>query len=360
MDISIDFEQNSLMKNFAKTDDIIKDMKEIIETSRNAAYKAVNTVLLQRNWLIGYRIAEEGFQGADRAGYGANMIAGLSKTLTAEYGKGFTKTNLYHFYSFYKEYPEIFHAVSGKSLLLLSWTHYRILLQVNDKQARDWYEKEAVSQAWSVRTLQRNVSSQYYYRMLKTQKKDMVKREMEELTAGYEQDKLEFIKNPVIAEFLGFSSDTDFTENDLEKSILSNLQKFLMEMGKGYAFVARQQHIYTEKQDYYIDLVFYNYILKCFVLIDLKTDKISHQDVGQMDMYIRMYDELKRSEGDNPTIGIVLCSDTDEDIARYSVMNGNEQLFASKYKLYLPTEEELRAEIEAQKMMFYLQQKNKK
>ena len=359
MDISADFEQNILMKNFSKTDDIVNDMKEIIERSRNAAYKAVNTLLLQRNWLIGYRIAEEGFQGAERAEYGANMIAGLSKALTSAYGKGFTKTNLYHFYSFYKEYPEIFHTVSGKSLPLLSWTHYRILLQVSDKQAREWYEREAVSQTWSVRTLQRNVSSQYYYRMLKTQKKDMVEREMKEKTAGYQQDRLEFIKNPVIAEFLGFSSDTDFTESDLEKSILSNLQKFLMELGKGYAFVARQQHIHTEKQDYYIDLVFYNYILKCFVLIDLKTDKISHQDVGQMDMYIRMYDELKRNEGDNPTIGIVLCSDTDEDIARYSVMHGNEQLFASKYKLYLPTEEELRAEIETQKMMFYLQQKNK-
>ena len=157
----------------------------------------------------------------------------------------------------------------------------------------------------------------------------------------------------------GLSQSTDFTESDFEKSILSNLQKFLMELGKGYAFVARQQHIHTEKQDYFIDLVFYNYILKCFVLIDLKTSKVSHQDVGQMDMYIRMYDELKRSEGDNPTIGIVLCADTDEDIARYSVLHGNEQLFASKYKLYLPTEEELRAEIEAQKAMFYLQQSEK-
>ena len=257
IDISAEFEQNILMKNFSKTDDIVNDMKEIIERSRNAAYKAVNTLLLQRNWLIGYRIAEEGFQGADRAEYGANMIAGLSKALTSAYGKGFTKTNLYHFYSFYKEYPEIFHTVSGKSLPLLSWTHYRILLQVSDKQAREWYEREAVSQTWSVRTLQRNVSSQYYYRMLKTQKKDMVEREMKEKTAGYQQDRLEFIKNPVIAEFLGFSSDTD------------------------------------------------------------------------------------------------------EDIARYSVMHGNEQLFASKDKLPLPTEEELRAEIETQKMMFYLQQKNK-
>lgn len=229
-----------------------------------------------------------------------------------------------------------------------------------DKKARDWYENEAVTQTWSVRTLQRNISSQYYYRMPQTQKQELVENEMKELTAEYQNNKLEFIKNPVITEFLGLSSNTDFTESDLEKSILSNLQQFIMELGKGYAFVARQQHIQTEKQDYYIDLVFYNYILKCFVLIDLKTTKISHQDVGQMDMYIRMYDELKRTENDNPTIGIVLCSDTDEDIARFSVMHGNEQLFASKYKLYLPTEEELRAEIETQKSMFYLKQNESK
>lgn len=232
-------------------------------------------------------------------------------------------------------------------------------MQVIDDKARAWYEKEAAKQTWSVRTLQRNISSQYYYRLLQTQKKDLVENEMKKLTAEYQSDKLEFIKNPVIAEFLGLASNTDFTESDLEKRILSNLQKFLMELGKGYAFVARQQHIHTEKQDYFIDLVFYNYILKCFVLIDLKTQKITHQDVGQMDMYIRMYDELKRSDGDNPTIGIVLCTDTDEDIAKYSVLHGNEQLFASKYKLYLPTEEELRAEIETQKVMFYLQQEEK-
>lgn len=357
-DKTIDYGETAPMINFVRTDDIVKDLCGIIESSRETAYKAVNTALIQRNWLIGCRIAEEGFQGADRAEYGSGIIAKLAKELTLEYGKGFTKTNLYSFYLFYKEYPNIFHSLSGKSTPLLSWTHYRILLQVNDKEARDWYEREAVNQTWSVRALQRNISSQYYYRMLQTQKKDIVKREMEELTAEYQNNKLEFIKNPVIAEFLGFSSNTDFTESDLEKSILSNLQKFLMELGKGYAFVARQQHIHTEKQDYYIDLVFYNYILKCFVLIDLKTEKITHQDVGQMDMYIRMYDELKRSEGDNPTIGLVLCSDTDEDIARYSVLHGNEQLFASKYKLYLPTEEELKAEIETQKMMFYLQQES--
>lgn len=356
----INVEQNSIMANFVKTDDIVKDMCGIIESSREAAYQAVNVALVQRNWLIGYRIAVEELGGENRAEYGASVIKKLAKELTAEYGKGFTKSNLYSFYAFYKAYPEIFQTVSGKSANLLSWSHYVALLQVSDVKARTWYEKESFEQTWSVRTLQRNISSQYYYRMLQTQKTETVEEEMKELTVDYQNDKLEFIKNPVVTEFLGLSSNTDFTESDLEKSILSNLQHFLMELGKGYAFVARQQHIHTEKQDYYIDLVFYNYILKCFVLIDLKTQKITHQDVGQMDMYIRMYDELKRSEGDNPTIGIVLCSDTDEDIARYSVMHGNEQLFASKYKLYLPTEEELRAEIETQKTMFYLQQQDNK
>lgn len=348
------------MKDFVKTDDIVKDMRGIIEHSRNAAYKAVNTILVQRNWMLGYRIAEEELGGADRAEYGLQVIKKLAKELTEEYGKGFTKSNLYSFYSFYKEYPKIFQTVSGKSPVILSWSHYLVLLQVNDKKARAWYEREAFHQTWSVRTLQRNVSSQYYYRMLQTQNCDGVEKEMKDVTEEHTNQKLEFIKNPMIAEFLGIPLNTDFTENDLEKSILSNLQNFLIELGKGYAFVARQQHIHTEKQDYYIDLVFYNYILKCFVLIDLKTEKITHQDVGQMDMYIRMYDELKRNEDDNPTMGIILCSDTDEDIAKYSVLHGNEQLFASKYKLYLPTEEELRAEIETQKAMYYLQQKNDK
>lgn len=248
--------------------------------------------------------------------------------------------------------------MSGKSAFKLTWTHYRILLQVHDETARKWYEKEAYEQTWSVRTLQRNIDTQYYYRLLKSQDKKAVEHEMREKTSAYQNDKLEFIKNPVMVEFLGLTPDSSFTETKLETSIITNLQKFLMEMGKGYAFVARQQHIHTEKQDYYIDLVFYNYILKCFVLIDLKTERITHQDVGQMDMYIRMYDELKKSSDDNPTLGIVLCSETDEDIAKYSILHGNEQLFAGKYKLYLPTEEELREEIETQKAIFYLQQKD--
>ena len=352
-----DVAKNNLMTNFVKTDDILKDMCGIIEFSQKAAYQAVNTTLVQRNWMIGYRIAEEEFGGEERSEYGLKVIKKLSKELTNLYGKGYDRGTLYRCLRFYRMFPEIVASLRQQSGIILSWTHYRILLQVEDKKARDWYEKEAAEQTWSVRTLQRNISSQYYYRMLQTQKQELVENEMKELTAEFQNDKLEFIKNPVVAEFLGLASNTDFTESDLEKSILTNLQKFLMELGKGYAFVARQQHIHTEKRDYFIDLVFYNYIPKCFVLIDLKTKAITHQDVGQMDMYIRMYDELKRSEGDNPTIGIVLCSDTDEDVARYSVLHGNEQLFASKYKLYLPTEEELRAEIETQKAMFYLQQK---
>ena len=350
-------DQESSPIQYNSTGDILQDMRSIIETARDNAYRAVNMSLVRRNWLLGRRIAEEELGGGDRAEYGLEIIKKLSKELTDEYGKGFTKTNLYNFYLFYKTFPEIFQTASGKSIPMLTWSHYETLLRAKDRTARAWYAKEAAEQTWAVRTLRRNIDTQYYYRLLSSQNAEPVETEMRERTTDYQQDKLEYLKNPVVAEFLGLSSNIDMTETQLESAILSNLQRFLMELGKGYAFVARQQHIHTEKQDYYIDLVFYNYILKCFVLIDLKMGKITHQDVGQMDMYIRMYDELKRSEGDNPTLGIVLCSETDEDIARYSVMHGSEQLFASKYKLYLPTEEELRAEIEAQKAIFYLQQR---
>ena len=351
----------SMVVKYQKTENVLEDVCSIIDSAKSYAYQSVNIALVQRNWLIGYRIAEEELKGKDRADYGFEVIKNLSKELTKKYGKGFNKTNLYNYSLFYKMFQNIFHSVSGKFERLLSWTHYRILLHVFDKEARDWYAKEAFEQTWSVRTLQRNISSQYYYRLLKSQVKEPVILEMKEKTK--ENDllyKLEFVKNPVIAEFLGFSLNQSFTESELESSIISNIQNFLIELGKGYAFVSRQQHIHTEKQDYYIDLVFYNYILKCFVLIDLKTKKITHQDIGQMDMYVRMYDELKKSKDDNPTIGILLCSDTDEDIAKYSILNGNEHLFTSKYKLYLPTEEELRTEIENQKMLFKLQHQDKK
>ena len=338
---------------YVNSNDLLSDAKVIIESAQKTAFAAVNVALVNRNWLLGKRIAEEELKGEGRAEYGAEIIKNLAKNLTKTYGKGFTQRNLYNCEKFYEMYPEILQSLAAKSIL--SWTHYTVLMQVSDPVARQWYEKEALGEMWSVRTPQRNIDSQYYYRMLSSQVKEPVKQEMESLTEKYQKDKLKFIKNPMVVEFLGLTSDTSFTESKLESSIITHLQKFIMEMGKGYAFVARQQHIHTTKQDYYIDLVFYNYILKCFVLIDLKTSKITHQDVGQMDMYIRMYDELKRGEGDNPTLGIVLCSETDEDIARYSVLRGNEQLFASKYKLYLPNEELLRAEIESQKAIFQIQ-----
>jgi len=278
----------------------------------------------------------------------------LSEELTAAYGKGFSARNLRNFRQFYVLFPdkEIWHTRVPN----LTWSHIRTLLRVTNEDARMWYMNEAAQQTWSVRTLDRNISSQYYHRLLQSPKKEVVVAEMKSLTASYEGDKLEFIKNPVVAEFLGIAPNMDFTESKLESAILTHIQKFLMEMGKGYAFVARQQHISTDAGDYFIDLVFYNYILKCFLLIDLKTSQISHQDVGQMDMYVRMYDDMKRTNGDNPTIGLILCSETSRDIARYSALHENPQLFTAKYLTYLPSEEELRKEIELQKEIFRLQQ----
>ena len=331
--------------------DFVLEIKQIVAQARQKAYAAINSAMVDAYWQMGKRIVEQEQFGKERADYGAQLLKSLSKELTAEFGKGFSVGSLYYYRQFYLIFPEIF----ATPWRILTWSHYKRLMQVSNTNARAWYLKEAAEQMWSYRTLDRNIGSQYYERLLLSQHKDTVEAEMRTLTQPFERDRMEFIKNPMITEFLGLSGSMDFTESKLESCIITNIQKFLMELGKGYAFVARQQHIHTEKEDYYIDLVFYNYILKCFVLVDLKTSKITHQDVGQMDMYIRMYDELKRGEGDNPTIGIVLCSDTDEDIAKYSVLHGNEQLFASKYKLYLPTEEELRAEIETQKEMFYLQ-----
>ena len=336
------------------TGDIYKDMRAIIEQTRNHAYQAVNTAMLQRNWLLGKRIADEEMQGENRAEYGKEIITRLAEHLTNSYGKGYAKSNLYQFVQFYKFFPNIFHTVSGKSQIL-SWSHYRNLLRVTDKKARDWYEQEAINEAWSTRTLDRNISSQYYHRLLQSQNKQVVESEMRQLTTPYQQDKLEFIKNPIVAEFLGLSPNSDFTETKLETSIITHIQKFVMELGKGYAFVARQQHIKTDIGDYFIDLVFYNYILKCFLLIDLKTARITHQDVGQMDMYVRMYDNLKLTEGDNPTIGLILCSETSEDMARYSVLHDNERLFQARYLTYLPSLEQLKEEIDQQQEIVRLQ-----
>jgi predicted nuclease of restriction endonuclease-like (RecB) superfamily len=249
---------------------------------------------------------------------------------------------------------DLYNIMASTYPLRLTWTHYSIILQESNAEARTWYENEAANEMWSTRTLQRNISSQYYHRMLQSQNKTAVHDEMVKLTQPL-QDKLEYLKNPVVAEFLGFKNNAEYTESRLEQSIIDHLVPFLMELGKGFAFVDRQKHIHTEKEDYYIDLVFYNYHLRCFVLIDLKTKKLNYQDVGQMDMYVKMYDELVRPEGHNPTIGLLLCADTDDDVAHYSVLNGSDQLYAAKYLTYMPTQDELRREIEQQKEFFRLQ-----
>lgn len=233
----------------------------------------------------------------------------------------------------------------------LSWSHIRLIMRVENTQARDYYLQETAEQHWSVRTLERNINTLYYQRLLASQRKDIVVEEMQQKTAEFQQDPYEFIKNPAVLEFLNIPTHYAYNENDLEKNLINNLQQFLLELGKGFAFVARQKHIRTETQDFYIDLVFYNYILKCFVIIELKTDKITHQDIGQLDMYVRMFDDLEKSETDNPTIGILLCTQTDQTIAKYSVLAENKHLFATKYMPYLPTEEELAEEIEHQKQI---------
>lgn len=386
------------------SDKLYQDACTLIEQAQREAYRQVNETLIKRNWLLGMRIQHDVLKDK-RAEYGEQVVKNLSKSLTERYGNGFQLANIYHFIAFYNYHPDIFYAMSRKSgdtgqnifyaasrksenvpsltgeseimnemcsqssiadilqsltakvPIRLTWTHYRIILQESNKEARDWYEQEAAREMWSTRMLQRNVSSQYYHRLLQSQNKEAVHNEMQKLTSPL-QDKLEYLKNPVVAEFLGFKNKTDYTESKLEDSLLSHLTQFLMELGKGFAFVDRQKHIHTEKEDYYIDLVFYNYHLRCFVLIDLKTTKLRYQDVGQMDMYVKMYDELVKSEGHNPTIGILLCAETDEDVAHYSVLNGNDQLYAAKYLTYMPTKEELRREIEQQKEFFLLQNKN--
>lgn len=355
---------------------LLKDTCLIIEQAQNYAYRAVNTFLTIRNWMIGERISREMLEGKERAAYGKQIVAQLADALTDKYGKGFDRISLNKYVKFYRLFPEIgdlvnpqnvefrnrdslspqFQLVDIQNKKMLPWTLYRELIRVENKDARVWYEQEALREGWSVRTLHRNIGSQYYQRIIQSIDKQPVENEMHRLASKSQNDPKEFIKNPVVAEFLGFPTNTSFTESKLETAIIDNLQQFIMELGKGYAFVARQQHIRTDMGDFFIDLVFYNYVLKCFLLIDLKTSPITHQDVGQMDMYVRMYDEQKRIKGDKPTVGLVLCSDTSADMARYSVLRDNNRLFQAKYLTFLPTEDELRREIERQKEIFMLQQ----
>ena len=328
----------------------VDDIRAIIEQGKQQAYMSVNAAMIETYWHIGERIVEEEQQGSKRAEYGAQIIDFLAEKLADEYGESYSPRYLRSFRQFYALFPDF--DIWKSRFPNLTWTHIYRTLRVGDDTAIRWYLGEASAQMWSVRTLDRNISTQYFERHLSApqlQESDAVVTHIKQA---------ELIKNPVMAEFLGFKRDQTYSETDLENAIISHLQDFLMELGKGFAFMGRQQLVRTAAQDYYIDLVFYNVILKCYVLIDLKIGKVTHQDVGQMDMYVRMFDELKRTETDNPTIGILLCSETDEDIARYSVLKGNEQLFATKYKLFLPTPEELRREIERQKEIYRLQQED--
>lgn len=347
------------ISNNSDIDRLFLDVKQIIDDGRRQGADAISAVICMTNWRIGRRIILEEQHGDARAEYGKGIIDNLSEKLVVEYGnnKSFSPRDLRNYRQFYLTFKdfEIWYARVPN----LNWTHYRSLLRVQNEDARKWYLTEASKEHWSTRVLDRNINSQYYFRLLQSPKKDAVIAEMKAKTSDYDNEKLEFLKNPVVAEFLGLSHNSDFTETKLETAIINHLQKFIMELGKGFAFVARQQLVRTDLKDYYIDLVFYNYILKCFLLIDLKTTEITHQDIGQMDMYIRMYDELKCTEGDNPTIGLLLCAETSKDLARYSILHDNNQLFAAKYLTYLPKEEDLVAEIERQKEFFELQEKEK-
>jgi predicted nuclease of restriction endonuclease-like (RecB) superfamily len=389
------------MTKIPKQNSYIADIKHILALAKQRAYSAINSAMVEAYWLIGRRIVEEEQQGKERAEYGAYVVKTVSQELTAEFGKGFSERSVFQFRQFYQMFPEneiwrtpfaelesvdeirreplaqlqnsenkqveivrtLFaqfkNAELSSYLSRLNWSQIQRIMRVSNPDARAYYIKETAENMWSIRTLDRNISTLYYQRLLSSQNKEPVIAEMQEKTKGFQQDKLDFIKNPSVLEFLGLPDNKGYTETELEQAIIDDMQRFLLELGKGFAFVKRQQLVRTETQDFYIDLVFYNYILRCFVILELKVHKITHQDIGQLDMYVRMYDDLKRREGDNPTIGILLCTETDKTIAQYSVLNDSQQLFATKYMEYLPTEEELCQEIERQKEIFQLQQKDK-
>lgn len=319
-------------------------LRELIQQGRQQALRAVDRVQVQTCWEIGRHIVEFEQGGEARAVYGKKLLPQLAEVLTREFGKGFDASNLRYMRLFYKTFP-IRDALRHE----LSWTHYRTLLRVDNQAARQWYIHEAASQNWSARALERQIGTLYYERLRLSTDQDAVTAEALAQIQGLKQTPREFIRDPVILEFLGLPNSGKLLESSLEQALMDKLQAFLLELGKGFAFVARQQRISTESKDFYIDLVFYNYLLKCFVLIDLKTSELTHQDIGQMDMYVRMYDDLRRGPDDNPSVGILLCEHKDHSVVRYSVLHESEQLFASKYRLILPSEAELRAELERER-----------
>src|SRR5450830_1793218 len=323
---------------------LLGSLAGLIRQARQQALRAVDVLQVQTCWEIGRYIVEFEQGGEARAVYGKKLLPTLAKVLSAEFGKGFDATNLRHMRGFFLVFPK-YDALRRE----LSWTHYRTLLKVESDTARQWYMAEAVTQNWSTRALERQIGTLYYERLLASQDRAAVEQEAVSNVQALGKSPREFVRDPVLLEFLGLPNAGALLESDLEQALIHQLQSFLLELGKGFAFVARQQRISTESKDFYVDLVFYNYLLKCFVLFDLKTGELTHQDIGQMDMYVRMHDDLKRGSDDNPTVGIILCSQKDVSVVRYSVLNGSEQLFASRYKLVLPSEEELRRELDRER-----------
>lgn len=321
------------------------EIRSIVQSAKSQVYTSVNTVMVEAYWLIGKRIVEEEQQGKERAKYGQALLKNLSTQLNNEFSKGFDVRNLRNMRAFYQTFPN-----RNALRTELSWTHYRALIRVKDSKARLWYMQEAITQHWSARALDRQISVLYYERLLSSKEPIPVAEEAKQKTEQLSVSNKDYLRDPYIFDFLNLPYQS-LLENDVEQSLIDNLQKFLLELGKGFAFVERQKRISTEDQDFYIDLVFYNFKLKCFLLIDLKIGKLAHQDVGQMDTYVRIFDQHLKEANDNPTIGLILCSEKSEAVAKYSVLADNQQLFASKYLPFLPTEEELRKELERERRL---------
>lgn len=341
-----EIEHKHEQQGLVMTGSLVSDVCNIIELGRQQAYASVGQIAITTFWNVGRRIVEEEQHGEARAAYGTQLIKNLADSLISMYGTSYSKRNLDYYKKFYLLFPNV--EIVNTRVHNLEWSHIRRVLSVTNPDARLWYLESASRQMWSVRELDRNISTQYFERRLAAQ----LEPDTKELPESLDKNPLEYIKNPVVAEFMGFHRNSIYSETELEQALIDNLEKFILELGRGFAFVKRQQHIVTDTSDFYIDLVFYNFKMKRFVIFELKTHRLTHQDIGQLDMYVRMYDDLMKGEGDLPTVGVLLCTDTDNTIARYSVLHESEQIFAAKYMAYMPTEEELRREIEQQKQFF--------
>jgi predicted nuclease of restriction endonuclease-like (RecB) superfamily len=329
---------------------VYNNIKNVLNEARSKAFRSVNFAMVQAYWHIGRLIVEEEQNGKERADYGESLIQELSKRLTIDYGKGFNKTNLWYMRQFYLTFKNL-HALRGE----LTWTHYRLLLKVENEDARDFYLIESINSNWSTRELERQINSLLYERIALSSDKQKVKELSSKGNMVQKSDDL--IKDPYVLEFLGLAENKAYQERDLEQALINRLQDFMLELGKGFSFVGRQKRITVDGDHFYVDLVFYNYELKCFVLIDLKVGKLTHQDIGQMDFYVRYFEKEIKPKGDNPTIGLILCADKNDTMIRYTLLEDSKQIFASRYKLYLPSEEEFRIELEKEKKLLEMEKK---